>query len=145
MLRIDIHAVRPNVTLRCSGRIVLRLELETLRCMATSRTENCLILDLNSIRTIDAAGLGLLVELQCWAKYRKRALRIVRPSGCVRELIALATLQSVLQVVNSEGFELRSRGFSDRHGAGHERVAWAGSNRTFRQAKHSGRRSRAAS
>ena len=42
MLRIDIHAVDPNVTLRCWGRIVLGLELETLRCMATSRTENCL-------------------------------------------------------------------------------------------------------
>ena len=103
-MRIDIHAVDPNVTLRCSGRIVLGLELETLRCMATSRTENCLILDLNSIRTLDAAGLGLLVELQCWAKHRKKALRIVRPSACVRKLIALTNLQSALQVVGSEGF-----------------------------------------
>ena len=104
MLRIDIHAAHPNVTLRCSGRIVFGLELETLRCMATSRTENCLTLDLNSIRTLDAAGLGLLVELQCWAKHRKKALRIVRPSACVRKLIALTNLQSVLQVVNSERF-----------------------------------------
>ena len=102
MLRIDIHAVHPNVTLLCSGRIVLGLELETLRCMATSRTENCLILDLNSIRTLDAAGLGLLVELQCWAKHRKKVLRIVQPSACLRKLIALTNLQSVLQVVNSE-------------------------------------------
>ena len=105
MLRIDIHAAHPNVTLRCSGRIVLGLEAETLRCMATSRTENCLTLDLSGIRTLDAAGLGLLVELQCWAKHRKKALRIVKPSACVRRLLALTNLQSVLQVAGSARFD----------------------------------------
>jgi anti-anti-sigma factor len=104
MLRIDIHAVHPNVTLRCSGRIVLGLEAETLRCMATSRTENCLALDLSGIGALDAAGLGLLVELQCWAKHRQKALRILKPSACVRRLIALTNLQSVLQIVGSEKF-----------------------------------------
>jgi anti-anti-sigma factor len=104
MLRIDIHAVHPNVTLRCSGRIVLGLEAETLRCMATSRTENCLTLDLSGIRALDAAGMGLLIELQCWAKHRRKALRIVRPSACVRRLIALTNLQSVLRIVGSEKF-----------------------------------------
>jgi anti-anti-sigma factor len=104
MLRIEIHAVHPNVTLRCSGRIVLGLEAETLRCMATSRSENCLALDLSGIGALDAAGLGLLVELQCWAKRRQKALRIVRPSACVRKLIALTNLQSVLQIVGSEKF-----------------------------------------
>jgi anti-anti-sigma factor len=104
MLRIDIHAVHPNVTLRCSGRIVLGLEAETLRCMATSRTEDCLTLNLSGIRGLDAAGLGLLVELQCWAKHRRKALRIAEPSACVRKLIALTNLQSVLQVVGSGRF-----------------------------------------
>jgi anti-anti-sigma factor len=104
MLRIDIHAVHPNVTLRCSGRIVLGLEVETLRCMATSRTENCLTLDLSGIRALDAAGMGLLVELQCWAEHRQKKLRLVRPSACVRRLIALTNLQSVLRIVGSEKF-----------------------------------------
>jgi len=104
MLRIDIHAVHPNVTLRCSGRIVLGLEAETLRCMATSRAEDCLTLNLSGIRALDAAGLGLLVELQCWAKHRQKALRIAEPSACVRRLIALTNLQSVLQVGGCERF-----------------------------------------
>ena len=104
MLRIDIHAVRPNVTLRCSGRIVLGLEAETLRCMATSRSEDCLTLDLAGIRALDAAGLGLLVELQCWARRRKKVLRIAQPSACVRKLIALTNLQSVLPVAGSARF-----------------------------------------
>ena len=72
MLRIDIHAVHRNVTLRCSGRIVLGLEAETLRCMAMSRKEDCLTLDLSGIRTLDAAGLGLLVECDVGQARRRR-------------------------------------------------------------------------
>ncbi len=122
MLRIDIHAVHPNVTLRCSGRIVLGLEAETLRYMATSRRENCLTLDLSGICVIDAAGLGLLVELQCWANDRKKRLRIAQPSRCVRKLITLTKLQSVLQIGGCENFG----GFKERERAtsatGAERV-----------------------
>jgi anti-anti-sigma factor len=98
MLRIDIHAMYPNVTLQCTGRLVLGVEAETLRCMATSRHEKCLTLDLRGICALDAAGLGLLVELQCWAQHHKKSLRIVKPSACVRRLIALTNLHSVLQI-----------------------------------------------
>ena len=66
--------------------------------MATSRTENCLTLDLSGIRALDAAGIGLLVGLQCWAEQEKKALRIAQPSACVRRLIDLTNLQSLLQV-----------------------------------------------
>jgi anti-anti-sigma factor len=110
VLRIDIYAVYPNVTLCCSGRIVLGLEAETLRCMATSRTENCLILDLSGIRALDAAGLGLLVELQCWANGQQKVVRIAQPSPCVRRLIALTNLQSVLKLGGCEKFD----GFEER-------------------------------
>ena len=83
--------------------------------MATSRTENCLTLDLSGIRALDAAGLGLLVELQCWASGQKKALRIAQPSSCVRKLIALTNLQSVLQIGACEkfaGFEERDHAIS---------------------------------
>ncbi len=112
MLRIDIQAVYPNVTLRCSGRIVLGLEAETLRYIATSCKENCITLDLSGIRVIDAAGLGLLVELQGWANQWRKALRIARPSPYVRKLIALTKLQSVLKLGGCEtigGFEEHER------------------------------------
>lgn len=102
MLRIDIHAVHPKVTLRCSGRIVLGVEAETLRCIATSRTESHLALDLCGISTVDAAGLGLLVELQCWANEQKKALQIVNGSVRVRKLIALTNLQSILGIAALE-------------------------------------------
>jgi len=99
MLRVDIHAVAQAATLRCTGRIVLGLEAETLRCMVESRTEGCLVLNLSEIDAVDATGLGLLVELHCRAQGRGQRLRIMEPSPCVRRLIELVNLESVLDVV----------------------------------------------
>ena len=102
MLKIDVHTAKHTAVLRCSGRIVLGLEAETLRCMAESRTEACLVLDLSEVHAMDAAGLGLLVELHCRAQSRNQGLRIMNPSRCVRTLIALTSLQSVLEVGYAE-------------------------------------------
>jgi len=98
MLRIDIQSVPPVVTLRCSGRIVLGVEAETLRCMVGTRPERCVIIDLQQVHAMDAAGLGLLVELHCRAKQRASILTVANPSPCVRRLMALTNLSSVLQV-----------------------------------------------
>ena len=102
MLRIDIHAARHSATLDCAGRIVLGVEIEILRCMAETRKEDCLILDLSRVDGIDAAGLGLLVELHCRAQRRDGRLRIAKASPCVRRLIELVNLRSVLEVDYAE-------------------------------------------
>ena len=102
MLRIDIHATPQTAVLLCTGRIVLGLEVEALRCMAESRKEPCLVLDLSEVHAMDAAGLGLLVELHCRAQRRNQGLRVVNPSRCVRTLVALTNLQSVLEVGYSQ-------------------------------------------
>ena len=101
MLRVEIQARQESVTLRCSGRIVLGLEAEALRCMATSRKEQLLMLDLANVGAVDAAGLGLLVELQGWARQHNRVLRILNPSAGVRRIIALTWLYLVLSIAES--------------------------------------------
>lgn len=115
MLRIETYTVQQNVTLRCYGRIVLGLEAEALRCMATARPEPCLVLDLSDVEAIDAAGLGLLVELHCWAQQRNKLMKVLNPSECVRRLVALTSLHTVLEIVHSDTLQLvdgsaRSRG-----------------------------------
>jgi anti-anti-sigma factor len=105
MLRIDIHVVHPTVTLRCSGKIVLGLEVETLRCMVMTRNEPCLSLDLSGISALDAAGLALLLELQCWANDNKKVLRIAEPSPCVRKLLDLTHLHFLLEAASCEQFD----------------------------------------
>ena len=98
MLRVDIQSAPPFVTLICSGRIVLGVEAETLRCMATSRPERHLSLQLSQVHAIDAAGLGLLVELQQWAQSRRGILTIANPSPRVLKLIMLTRLHRVLHL-----------------------------------------------
>ena len=102
MLRIDIQATPQTAILHCTGRIVLGLEAEALRCMAESRDEACIVLELSEVHAMDAAGLGLLVELHCRAQRHDQGLRIMNPSRCVRTLVALTNLQSVLEVGYSE-------------------------------------------
>lgn len=101
MLRVEVHVVprnaTPTVTLLCSGKLVLGWETETLRYMAKSRTETCLILDLSGVQILDAAGLGLLVELYCWAQQRNKVLTVKNPSARVRKLVSLTNLQSVFE------------------------------------------------
>ncbi len=101
MLRIDIQSAPPIVKLFCSGRIVLGVESETLRCMATSRPERSIIVDLRQVQAMDAAGLGLLVELYCRAQQRAGAFAVVNPSPWVRRLLALTNLDCVFRLAGS--------------------------------------------
>ena len=101
MLRIEIEVLRSTATLGCSGQIVLGVETETLRHVATSRPEACVVLNLGRVTAIDAAGLGLLVELHCFALQRNQSMKFVNPVGRVRELIALTKLSSILPVTYS--------------------------------------------
>ena len=102
MLRVEVHTVPQEATLRCIGRIVLGVECEILRCMVEGRTESSLILDLAQVRAMDAAGLGLLAELHCIALGRNQVLRIVGASRPVCALMALTCLHSVLDVSGCE-------------------------------------------
>jgi anti-anti-sigma factor len=98
MLTVHVESSPPTVTLLCHGRIVLGVEAETLRCIATARTERCVVVDLHHVYAIDAAGLGLLIDLHCWARERAGWLYITRPSPCVQRLASLTGLDSVLDI-----------------------------------------------
>jgi anti-anti-sigma factor len=105
MLTVNVHSASPAVTLLCHGRIVLGLEAETLRCIATARPEQQVIVDLQDVHRMDASGLGLLVDLHCWAQQRAGGLRIANPSWAVRQLFALTRLESVLEIGPALGRE----------------------------------------
>jgi anti-anti-sigma regulatory factor len=119
MLRVDVQSSPASAKLLCSGRIVLGVESETLRCIATARAEPCLILDLGHVDAIDGAGLGLLAELHCWALQRNRLLTIANPSRPVWRLLALTNPLAALQISYSA---IADAGFEDDY-AGDARQA----------------------
>jgi len=105
MLRVEIQNAEPVANLLCYGRVVLGVEAETLRCMVNSRLEQQLVLHMADVSAIDAAGLGLLVELHHGARRRNASLTIADPSKRVEKLLALTRLDCVLQVRNSGHLE----------------------------------------
>lgn len=98
MLRIDIQRNSRTATLRCRGRIVFGMENETLRSVLQSRPEQVLEIDLAGIDSMDAAGLGLLVELQHWANARNRILYFTNASEFVTRLVFATHLYNVLVI-----------------------------------------------
>ena len=98
MLRIDIRALNPVVTLYCSGSLILGLESETLRSMVQNRQEETIRVDLSAMDRIDASGLGLLVELQIWARESRRELTFVDLSEAVWRMVILTKLYSALDI-----------------------------------------------
>lgn len=98
MLRINIETANGTATLHCSGRVVFGMEVETLRTMARARPECSITIDLEAVEAVDASGLGLLVELQDWARRGGRTVRFRNASDSVGRLIALTRLNEVLSI-----------------------------------------------
>lgn len=102
MLRIDIQSSNESVTLYCLGQLIYSVEVEMLRTMAQSRPEANLRIDLSAVDGIDAAGLGLLVELQNWAAGTRRSLALQDLSEPVWRLVILTNLCSSLEISYSD-------------------------------------------
>src|SRR5450631_1522408 len=102
MMRIDIQSRNDVATLHCSGRLVFGVETEMLRSMVQSRPEACVRINLARVDTIDAAGLGLLVELQAWARDTKRSLLLLDLSEHVWALVILTKLCASLDISYSD-------------------------------------------
>ncbi len=102
MLRIDVQSRNGVATLRCSGRVVFGVEEEMLRTMVQSRPEPCVRINLAQVDQIDAAGLGLLVELQTWARKTRRTLTLLDLSEPVWTLVILTKLCAWLDISYSD-------------------------------------------
>ena len=97
-MRIDIESHDGVATLHCSGRIVLGLECERLRTIAMSRTEKSIKVDLSNTEMVDAAGLGLLIELQRWAEREKRTMGFTNAKEFVWGLVVLTKLYRIVNI-----------------------------------------------
>src|ERR1700691_1595900 len=63
MLNVTVKDLSDAVMLQCSGRLV-HGEETALLCAAVQQHGRTVILDLQEVDTIDAAGIGVLVSLQ---------------------------------------------------------------------------------
>ena len=93
MLNVTVEDLSEVVILRCTGRIV-RGDETALLCAASQQHGRMVVVDLESVEAIDAAGIGLLVSLQAAGIY----LRLMNPNHNVREMLQVTHLDSIFEI-----------------------------------------------
>jgi len=97
MLRVHI-TIFGNVAVLCvQGRIV-RGETEVLRNAVLQQRASVVVLDLARADTIDAGGLGVLLELRQYTQSKGIEFRLKNVTKLVRQILEITRLDTVFDI-----------------------------------------------
>ena len=100
MLKINSRNLGNTTVLNLQGQIV-NGETEILRTAVDSLAEtNAVILDLARVRTVDAHGLGVLLELRQRTAARGIGLKLMNVPRLINRVLEISRLDSVFQVIS---------------------------------------------
>ena len=102
MLQLSTGRSADTVVVQCTGKIVAGEALNGLQRTATAQRATALMIDLQGVEIMDAAGLGTLLRIRQWCVAQDMDLKIVGPNKRVREVMSLTALDSVLEVQATE-------------------------------------------
>jgi anti-anti-sigma factor len=104
MLNVNAKNLGNITMLSLHGQIVAG-ETETLRNAVNCLTPtNAVILDLARVTTVDAHGLGVLLELRERTNLRGMRLQLMNVSQPLRQVFAITRLDTVFQIVSGVEF-----------------------------------------
>jgi anti-sigma B factor antagonist len=110
-MTIEERTVGPVVMLELSGRLVLGEGDEQLkgrvRDLLKQGTTH-VMLNMVDVTYVDSSGLGALVGVSLSARHHGGVVTLVTPSKRLMELLAVARLQAVVNVCDTESQALRS-------------------------------------
>ncbi len=97
---LKVHTSRStSVAVLCVQGRVIRGETEKLRAAVVSQLDaSVIVLDLARVNTIDAGGLGVLLELRGYAESRGVEFRLRNVTKLVRRILEITKLDSVFEV-----------------------------------------------
>ena len=98
MLVTQIRNSQQVTVLRCYGWLVHGDGADALRQAVMSQDDSHFAIDLSSVEAIDAAGLGILAELENWATARGGAIQLLNPTARLLEILKTTGLNSVLEI-----------------------------------------------
>lgn len=102
MLQLSAKRSGENVVLQCTGRMVAGEGLKGLQKAATTQRAAVLLMDLQAVEALDAAGLGTLLRIRQWCSAQGMGLKLINLNRHVREVLALTALDSVIEVHPTE-------------------------------------------
>jgi anti-anti-sigma factor len=90
-MRIDVwaRANRGLAVVHCVGDIIYQREADHVSNVIKLVQRDQVILDLEGVRSLDAYGIGKLIEARNWMMARNRALALVNPSFRLQELFRI--------------------------------------------------------
>jgi anti-anti-sigma factor len=99
MLTIDVEKNGEVAVVHCNGRLVRGVEVSSLRnAVVSQQATRVVILDLSQVEFMDAGGLNALVSLYHWTRDHGVRLKLVNPSGLVREMLTRTRLNRVFDM-----------------------------------------------
>jgi anti-sigma B factor antagonist len=105
MLRVDAQRLGAVAILRVQGQIVIG-ELASLSKAVFSQSEaSVLVLDLTRVSRIDAAGLGMMLELREQAQSRGIEFRIMNVTKLVQQILEITRLNTVFEVTSERDLQ----------------------------------------
>ncbi|SRR6266481_2432348 len=98
MSKLTIHELGEAIVFRCIGRIGFG-ECHILRHVVFSHPHIAIaVLDMAQVTKMDAAGLGLLVELRNWASAKRIQLKLLNLTPRVADLLNITQLTPIFDV-----------------------------------------------
>lgn len=110
MLRLHVKNLENIAVLRLQGQMV-NGETEILQKTLDSLSYvSAVVLDLRQVTTVDARGLGVMLELREQAEARGMRLQLMNVSRPIARVLKLARLDTVFQITSSVEFVRATRG-----------------------------------
>ncbi|HVH85273.1 MAG TPA: STAS domain-containing protein [Terriglobales bacterium] len=99
MLSIDVLECGEVAMLFCRGSLMAGETAEHFRRIAIAHSEATLLVDIAELEKIDAAGVGVWLDIHNKAEHRGGSMILLNPTVWVREFLQLTHLDSVLRIV----------------------------------------------
>ncbi len=104
MLKVHAKNLGTAAVLCLQGQIVIG-DTETLRNVVQSLSEtSAVILDLARVTTVDAHGLGVMLELREWTQERGIRFELMNISEPMSRVLEITRLDSVFQITSGVEF-----------------------------------------
>jgi len=104
---LKVHARNlGNVAFLCMQGQIVNGETETLRKAVYSQSDvSTVVLDLAQVSTVDAGGLGVMLELREQVQAKGISFKIMNVSKLVGQVLEVTRLDSVFEVTSGAGSE----------------------------------------
>lgn len=101
MLKFKIHNLGEVALFECEGRLTVESANVLRRAVTTQASMHTVVLDLKGLTDVDAAGLGAIASLGCWARSTGTDLKLMNLMPRVERLMELTGLRSEFDICSA--------------------------------------------